>query len=368
MLQYVKEKKKSILNNKELIVMLYRDKDEFVETKIKDMKEKIKCKKFEDDYIRELVAIQKGELSVLSKYYSGNIAEGNWSLLSEDSLIKDLDENIFEPKKSELPDVKDIKSLREKDAEYTYVFIPSYYAVKTIILYYLENRLDAQRIYGLKNAVVRRDNKKSKKFYGGLPFILKYMKKIYTKKSSKYDSIKSDFADVIQELLDRKLGLEINNIKDDFINDIIDCINSSHCGDFILKKRIIDFEHEKRKYFCINYNDWLEKNGKSLNYTLVDEYTILMHRDVAKDWLHLKEGEIRKANEIIKNTPNFPRNIPPRNDPLEANIKGWFSQRVSHKDRVVYRKESSEKTVYIATVCDHYKDAAKRSKSKAAYK
>ena len=92
-----------------------------------------------------------------------------------------------------------------------------------------------------------------------------------------------------------------------------------------------------------------------------------MHRDVEKDWVHIQKY-IDKANEIIANTPNFPNNIPPKNDPLEADIKGWFSQRVSHKDRVVYKKDSTEKIVYIATVCDHYKNAARRTKSKAAYK
>ena len=43
-----------------------------------------------------------------------------------------------------------------------------------------------------------------------------------------------------------------------------------------------------------------------------------------KDWKHLKEGQIKKANEIINNTPKFPKNEPPKNDPLNANIKDGF--------------------------------------------
>ena len=82
----------------------------------------------------------------------------------------------------------------------------------------------------------------------------------------------------------------------------------------------------------------------------------------------MQEAQIRKANEIIDNTPKFPKNQPPKNDPLDVDIKGWFSQRVSKKDRVVYQKDATEKAIYIATVCDHYKDAARRSKSKEAYR
>ena len=92
-----------------------------------------------------------------------------------------------------------------------------------------------------------------------------------------------------------------------------------------------------------------------------------MHKDVEKDWAHIQQY-LKKANEIINNTPNFPENIPPKNDILHGDLKGWISQRVSHKDRVVYRKESKEKTIYIATVCDHYKDAAIRYKSTKSYR
>lgn len=348
--------------------MPYCDKDETAEKEIIAMEEKIKSKHFEESYIRKLVADQKGELCAESIYYKGNIAEGNWSLVKKDSDIEKLDREEIEDETVDTFISITKKYPREKDAEYTYVFKPSYYAVKTLILYYLDNRMGAQKIYGLKNAVVRRDSKKSEKFYGGLPFVLKYIKEIYLKRKSKDDSIKFDFADVMQKLLDCKNGLEINNVKDDFINDIIDCIKKLDCGYFILDRRIKDFEDAKKECYCINFKEELKQNGELLNYTLVNDYNILMHRDVKNDWYHLQKDEIKKANEIINNTPNFPRNVPPRNDPLEANIKGWFSQKVSKKDRVVYKKESKEKTVYIATVCDHYKDAARRAKSTTAYK
>lgn len=348
--------------------MPYIKKDTYKEEELeKEILETYKCEKYEDNFIRDLVGKQKGKLNAFSKYYKGNIEEGNWSVLKADSDIDYFDSEEIETELVDTCVSKLGKSIREKDSEYTYVFIPSYYAVKTLILYYLRYTMDAKRIYGLRNAVVRRNSKKSNKFYGGLPFILKYMKKIYKRKSYKDDSIKYDFAEVIQELLDHKIGLEINNIEDDFINDIIDCISKSHCGDYILEKRIKDFKDAKEDFYCVDFKDKLENNRELLNYT-VDGYKILMHRDVEKDWPHLKEGEIKKANQIISNTPNFPKNVPPKNDPLRANIKGWFSQRVSHKDRVVYKKDYNEKTVYIATVCDHYKDAERRSRSTVAYK
>ena len=171
----------------------------------------------------------------------------------------------------------------------------------------------------------------------------------------------------MQELLDRKIGLDMNNSKDDFINDIIDCINNSASTSFIRDKRIKEFSDDKEKYFCIEFFKSKINDSNTINYSLIGDYKILMHRDVEKDWAHIQKY-IDKANEIIMNTPNFPNNTPPKNDPLEANIKGWFSQRVSNKDRVVYKKDSTEKVVYIATVCDHYKNAARRTKSKAAYK
>lgn len=318
--------------------------------KIKKMKKNYESEKFERKYIQELIGSQKCELDVESRYFKGkNIAEANWSVIEKDEDIENLDREEIEDK---LVDIcisklkKDKSDIREKNSEYTYVFMPSYYAVKTLILYYLENRMEAKKIYGLKNAVVRRQEKK---FYGGLPFILKYLKKM-----PKDKSIRFDFAEFMQKLLDCKLRLEINNDKDEFIKNIIDCIKEADCGKLILERRVKDFKDEKDKFY--------------IECKIIGDYKILNHRDVEKDWGHLQKSHIKKANEIIDNTPNFPKNEPPKNDPLHADIKGWFSQRVSKKDRVVYKKDSTEKKVYIATVCDHYKDAERRSRSTKSYR
>ena len=202
--------------------MSFRKRNDDAEEKITVMKEIIKSGKFEKSYIRELVAKQKGELSVASRYYKGNIAEANWSLLEKDSDIENLDKETTDAKIVNAEDV--LLGLdeypRKEDAEYKYVFIPSYYAVKTLILYYMEDKKQAKEIYSLKNAVVRREGEE---FYGGLPFILKYMRKL-----SKDDSVKDDFAKNKKKLIDCKSGLESNHEKDDFINDIIDCIKHSY--------------------------------------------------------------------------------------------------------------------------------------------
>lgn len=260
--------------------------------------------KLDDIKIRQIVGKQKGQLDVKSNYYTGNIAEANWSVIEDDSDIKWFDTEIIE-KRLVKSCIEAGKSIRENNSEYTYVFIPSYYAVKSLILYYIRYTRNAKKIYGLKNAVVRRDNKKSDKFYGGLPFVLRYMRFIYAKKSTIDDSIKYDFAEVMQELLDRKIGLDMNNSKDDFINDIIDCINNSASTSFIRDKRIKEFSDDKEKYFCIEFFKSKINDSNTINYSLIGDYKILMHRDVEKDWAHIQKY-IDKANEIIMNTPNFP--------------------------------------------------------------
>lgn len=341
----------------------YKNRDKDADEEIKKMKETYKSGKFDELSIRKLVAEQKGELSVNSIYWKKEkISAGNWSKI-EDSKIKTLDEEVVRTKSMyHKPDDgldvllgldhyskdKDKVYLREKNAEYEYVFIPSFYAVMSLIKYYLKNKKEALKIYNLKNAVVKKDKEI---YYGGLPFILKYLNKF--SKDDSITDIKSDFVDIMEKLIDCKSGLEINKEKDEFINDIVNCIQKSKCKDFILEKRIKDCEYEKNKY---------------IECKIINDYKILMHRDVEKDWKHLKAGQIKKANEIIDNTPKFPKNEPPKNDPLNANIKGWFSQRVSKKDRVVYKKDTTEKAIYIATVCDHYKDAERRSKSKKSYR
>lgn len=351
----------------------YCCKNEEAEKTIEDLKEKDKTKKFDENFIRELIAKQKGALSVESKYYKGkNIAEGNWSLV-EDEEIEKLDEKKVD---DEIVDIEEIiygkKSIRrEKDAEYQYVFIPSYYAIKILIKYYLMNKTSADKIYNLKNAVVMR---KDKKFYGGLPFVLRYLNKI-SKDCSEKD-LRCDFAEIMEELISRKNGLKMNNCKDEFINDIIDCIKVSKCASFVLEKRIIDFEKNKEKYYCIDFKEdekyYCTNAKENVNYMQTNEiqndYKILAHREVEKDWDSLKKAQKDKAHEEIRNTPNYPKNEPPKNEHLNGDLKGWFSQRISKKDRLVYKIDPEKKIVYIATVCDHYKDAFRRSKSIESYK
>ena len=335
--------------------MPFYKRDDVIEAKITTMEETIKSGKFEKSYIRELVANQKGELSVNSRYYKGNIAEGNWSLLEKDLKIKELDEEIV--------DAEDIllglyKHPREKDAEYEYVFIPSYYAVKTLILYYIENQKQAESIYGLKNAVVRREDKK---FYGGLPFILKYM-------GGDFEDSRIDFKGIMEILLDFESRLESDN-ENKFLNDIIDCINDFYGVNLILERRIKNFKEAKENWFCIDFYEEIKKEKDFLlNYKIVDGYKILMHNDVKKDWKHLQKGQVKKVKEKISKIPQHPYNDSLEDsEPLQGDLKGWFSQRISKKDRLVYKIEPDKKIVYIATVCGHYDKAPRRLKSMASY-
>ena len=335
-------------------------KDEYCESIIAEAEEMLKSRKFDEKYIKELIGRQKGELSIKSKYYDGNIAEANWSLLEDDSKIEKLDEKMKDPRKVNALDVLhglDEFPNREKDAEYEYVFIPSYYAVKMLILYYLDNPEKAKRIYSLRNAVVTR---KGKKFYGGLPFILKYI-------GGDYEDKRVDLDKIVSGVLDTYSTNNTDNFLDDFIKDIIDCLNNFYKKDLILERRIYHFNHGKDNWFNIDFYE--ESKNLKLNYMLVNDYKILMHRDVKKDWQHLQKSDEKKARDKVSKTPYHPNNDSPKDsEALKGDMKGWFSQHINKKDRLVYRVEKNEKTVYIATVCDHYKDASNRSRTRVAYK
>ena len=259
-------------------------KDEYCESIIVETEEMLKRRKFDEKYIRGLIGKQKGELSIKSKYYDGNIAEANWSLLEDDSKIEKLDKTVdIIDVLYGLDEFPDRKPDREKDAEYEYVFIPSYYAVKMLILYYLDNPEKAKRIYGLKNAVVTR---KGKKFYGGLPFILRYI-------GGDYEDERIDFGNIIGEVLDTYETRNTDNFLDDFIKDIIDCLNNFYQKDLILERRIYHFNNGKDNWFTIDF--YKESENLKLNYMLVNDYKILMHRDVKKDWQHLRKSDEKKS-------------------------------------------------------------------------
>lgn len=343
--------------------MFYPKRDEIADKENKKMKKIMRAilndKKIKERDLLNLIGKQKNGLNVDSEYYDGNIAEGNWSLLKNDIDIKELDKDKREAK-IDLLDIclgldkeeKD-KKIRENDAEYEYVFKPSFYAVISLIFYYLNNRKEAEKIFNLKIAVLRKNITESEEYYGGLPFILRYLKVMLSKDSK--DPMVSDFIKIMDELIDRKRIMEINNDYDEFLNDIIDCIRKSGYKDFILTKRVKDLEFEKDKYFHIEYK--------------IDGYDILMHRDVKKDWKYLKEAYVKEAKEKIRKTPKHPFNDSEKDsEKLKRELKGWYSQQIGIKDRLVYKKDKNNKVVYIATVCDHYKDAEGRTRSTIAYR
>ena len=340
--------------------MFYLKSNEDADKENKKMKRIMRAilndKKVKESDILNLIGRQKNKLSVDSEYYSGNIAEGNWSLLKNDIEIKELDIDKRKVKSDALDILLGLdkdKKIRENDAEYEYVFKPSFYAVISLIFYYLNNKKEAEKIFNLKIAVLRQNITESEEYYGGLPFILRYLKIILSKDSE--DPIVSDFVNIMDVLSDRKRIMEINNENDEFLNDIIDCIRKSGCKDFILTKRVKDWEYEKDKYFHIEYK--------------IDGYDNLMHRDVKKDWKYLKEAYVTEAKEKIRKTPKHPFNDSEKDsEKLKRELKEWFSQRIGIKDRLVYKKDKNNKVVYIATVCDHYKDAEGRTKSTVAYR
>lgn len=321
-------------------------KDKYVEEKISEMEKISKSKKIEESYIKELVANQKGKLSVNSRYYTNEyISEGNWSLVQEDSDIEKIDETVdFEKIVLGIAELSE----RKKDSEYEYVFIPSYYAVKTLLIYYIKNPKKAEKIYNLKNAII-----------GGLIFISKYI-------GGDFDDSRIDFAEIMEALFDLKGELERNKENNDFINNIIDCINGLYGKDLILERRIENFNESKQNWFNI---DFYKEKDLLLNYTPINDFRILGHNNIKKDFQHLQKKQENKAKEKIRKTPNHPNNdFPEDSEELRGNLRGWFSQRISKKDRLVYKKDAENKVVYIATACSHYDEATRRIKSTDSYK
>ena len=312
--------------------------DEYAEKEIKELEDNLKCRKLKESYIRELLGKQNGRLSVKSAYYKGKIAGGNWSLI-KDSNIEKLNaefDGSFEidgiPKK-------------EKDAEYEYIFVPSYYIFKILMQYYIANKDVAERIYNLKTSIA-----------GGLIFILKYI-------GGDYKDNRIDFCDFIEELLDFASDSEY---KDSFVNEIIDCLNNFYNKDLILERRIRNYNESKENWFTV---DFYKDKDFLLHYTPVKDYRILGHKDIEKDLKHLQKRQAEKAKEKIRKTPNHPNNdVPEDSEALRGDLKGWFSQRISKKDRLVYKKDFENKIVYIATACSHYDTATRRIKLTDSYR
>lgn len=292
----------------------------------------------EDDYIRNLIAKQNGKLKTNSQYYKGNIAEGNWSLIDEAD-IKIL--NIrFDADKEIRGKLK-----KEKDAEYEYIFISSYYAVKTIMLYYMKNNKQAKRIYGLENAVL-----------GGVFFILKYI-------GGDFKDERIDLNDFVEALLNYERELKYS---DDLIEDIIKIFNDFYGKDLILERRIRNYNESQDNWFTVNF--YKEKDFL-LNYIPTNNYQILGYKDIEKDFKHLQKAQREKAKEKIWKTPNHPNNeCPADSETLKGDLEGWFSQRISKKDRLVYKKDYDKKIVYIAAVCGHYDKAPRRTKATYLYR
>ena len=209
----------------------------------------------------------------------------------------------------------------------------------------MKNKKQAERIYSLKNAII-----------GGLIFIFKYI-------GGDFKDERIDLNNLIEELLDYERELKDS---DNFINDIIDCLNNFYGEDLILERRIKNFNESKNNWFTIDFY-----KDEKLLFTCVPvkNYQILGHKDIEKDFRHLQKVQKEKAKEKIRKTPNHPNNdCPEDSEALRGNLKGWFSQRISKKDRLVYKKDSDNKIVYIATVCSHYVDAPRRIKSTDSYR
>ena len=211
--------------------------------------------------------------------------------------------------------------------------------------YYMRNKEESKRIYHLKRSIT-----------GGLIFILKYI-------GGDYKDNRIDFSEFLDELLNYASESEY---KDSFVNKIIDCLNNFYNKDLILDRRIRNYNESKDNWYTV---DFYKDKEFLLHYEPVKDYRILGHKDIEKDFKHLQKGQEERAKDKIRKTPHHPNNdVPEDSEPLRGDLKGWFSQRISKKDRLVYKKDSKNKIVYIATACSHYDDATRRTKSTNSYR
>lgn len=69
-------------------------------------------------------------------------------------------------------------------------------------------------------------------------------------------------------------------------------------------------------------------------------------------WQKTDKKMLRKLNELIKQCERTPHDGIGKPEPLIGNLKGWWSRRINHEHRLVYRAE--EDKLYILQCRKHY--------------
>lgn len=69
-------------------------------------------------------------------------------------------------------------------------------------------------------------------------------------------------------------------------------------------------------------------------------------------WQAHDKKMLRKLNELIKQCSRTPFEGIGKPEPLKNELSGWWSRRIDHEHRLVYRVEKN--TLYIAQCRHHY--------------
>jgi toxin YoeB len=78
-----------------------------------------------------------------------------------------------------------------------------------------------------------------------------------------------------------------------------------------------------------------------------------------EDYLHWQRSDpnlLKRLNELIKECGRTPHKGTGKPEPLKGDFKGWWSRRITEKDRLVYRVEGkgADRTLQIAQCRFHY--------------
>ncbi|MCU4174891.1 Txe/YoeB family addiction module toxin [Carboxylicivirga sp. N1Y90] len=74
-----------------------------------------------------------------------------------------------------------------------------------------------------------------------------------------------------------------------------------------------------------------------------------------EDYLHWQNTDkktLQQINKLIRQCQRTPYEGIGKPESLKGNLSGWWSRRINHKDRIIYRVE--EDTLYILQCRYHY--------------
>jgi len=82
---------------------------------------------------------------------------------------------------------------------------------------------------------------------------------------------------------------------------------------------------------------------------------IIFHPNAWEDYLHRqKENKkiLKKINQLIKDTQRMPHEGLGKPEPLKFDLSGFWSRRIDHEHRIVYRVERNE--LHTLSCRQHY--------------